>query len=609
MKNLRSFYDVLFGNLVVIILIASGITLYSMFTNLGLTVRSMSTGMIEDRLFLAEQELQNIFGPIESHLKTTKSRAKRGVFDDFKDNTLLDAYFVSILRNSTSISSILIANEFGDEYMLLAGDSVWVTRITEKGSKNQHPMTYSWIEQEKEPVIVDRHTIEKKYDPRTRPWYQLALKTTSDTVISWTDPYTFFTTQHPGITASIQWTDPSTDVKYVAAIDVLISDLSEFTTTIDITENGKVFILSEDLKVVGLPRDDRFLDKEIRNEYALKRVVDLDIPLLNQAAQIYREANDTVKITSFKFENEIWWTGVDLFALSQDKKLMIGVIVPETDFSADIEGTRRLIIGGLFLTILFFLIILYSFFKMKRANKIIAIERDKNEQLLLNTLPIKVVNDLKVNGKSDPQKFKNVTVSFADIVGFTQISSQLDPKQLIDELNDIYTAFDEIMIKYDCERIKTMGDAYLSVCGMPQKNEKHAEMMLRSSVEIIEYIRERNHSSKLEWKLRIGMHSGNVVGGIVGVKKYIYDVFGDTINTASRMESNSQPMHVNLSEETYIILKDSDFVKEKKITFEKREPIVVKGKGLMNMYFAHISTFAIRLSKRVPICTGIWFNY
>ena len=589
MKNLRSFYDVLFGNLVVIILIASGITLYSMFTNLGTTVRNMSVGMIKDRLYLTEEELKNIFGPIENHLKTTKSRAKRGVFEDFNDNTLLDAYFVSILRNSTSISSILVANELGDEYMLLAGDSSWVTRTTERGSEKRHPMSYSWIEQNGEPVIMDHKRIDQEYDPRTRPWYQQAIQNTSDTIISWTDPYTFFTTQQPGITASIKWRDPSTGLGYVCAIDVLISDLSDFTTTIDITENGKVFILSEDLNVVGLPRDERFLDRKIQKEYSLKKLIDLDIPLLNEAIQIYRNAKDTVSITSFKFENELWWTGVDMFALNKEKKLILGVIIPETDFAGDIEDTRRLLVGGLFLTLFFFLILLYSFIMMKRANKIIAIERDKNEQLLLNTLPIKVVNDLKENGKSDPQRFKNVTVCFADIVGFTQISSQLDPKQLINELNDIYTVFDEIMIKYDCERIKTMGDAYLSVCGMPQKNDQHAEMMLRSAVEIIEYIKKRNRSSKIEWKLRIGMHSGNVVGGIVGVKKYIYDVFGDTINTASRMESNSQPMHVNLSEETFIIVKDSSFVQEKNITFEKRDPVAVKGKGLMNMYFAHLS--------------------
>ena len=154
------------------------------------------------------------------------------------------------------------------------------------------------------------------------------------------------------------------------------------------------------------------------------------------------------------------------------------------------------------------------------------------------------------------------------------------------ELNDMYSAFDDIMIKYDCEKIKTIGDAYLAVCGMPQENAQHAEIMLKASFEIIQYIRKRNSSAQLRWQIRIGLHSGNVVGGIVGVKKYIYDVFGDAINTASRMESNSEPMRINISSETYSLAKESEYVKSSHIVFEKRDPINVKGKGMMEMYFA-----------------------
>jgi class 3 adenylate cyclase len=409
-------------------------------------------------------------------------------------------------------------------------------------------------------------------------------------VISWTDPYTFFTTRQSGITASVSWQNPKSSLNFVCAVDVLITDLSSFTTSIDITTNGKVFILSEDLQVLGLPRDERFKDKSKWADFSLKSLNQLEVPVINEAIKTYQAEGERKNFVSFNYENELWWAGIDQFPLNATKSLIVGVIVPETDFAKDIEDTRHLLMGGLILTLFFFLIILYAFLKMKRANKIIAIERDKNEQLLLNTLPIKVVNDLKENGKSVPQKFKDVTVCFADIVGFTQISSQLDPKQLIDELNDIYTTFDEIMIKYDCERIKTMGDAYLSVCGMPQQNNDHAEMMLRAAFEILAYIEKRTKNSKIDWKMRIGMHSGSVVGGIVGIKKYIYDVFGDTINTASRMENYSEPMHVNLSEETYIRVKDSVYVQDMKIRFEKRKPAMVKGKGLMNMYFAHIST-------------------
>jgi class 3 adenylate cyclase len=588
-KDLQSFYDVLFGNFVVIILIASGITLFSMFNNLSVTVKEMSTGMIRDRLNLTEEELYNIFDPIENHLQTTRSRARSGVLKNLQESELLDAYFLPILKNSTSISSVLIANDEGDEYMLLKQDTILLTRITKNGSLRERPIVYSWTEADGNRVVLDKFQLDQDYDPRTRPWFTLAIDNPADTVISWTDPYTFFTTKESGITASIKWKHPASNVNYVCAIDVLISDLSDFTTSVNVTSNGKVFILSEKLEVIGLPRDERFKDKSKWGEFSLKSLNTLEVPVIDEAVKTYQAEGQKKNYVSFKYGNEVWWAGIDLFPLNAEKNLILGVIVPESDFAQDIKDTRHLLMGGLILTIFFFLIILYSFLKMKRANKIIAIERDKNEQLLLNTLPIKVVNDLKENGKSVPQKFKDVTVCFADIVGFTQISSQLDPKLLINELNDIYTMFDEIMIKYDCERIKTMGDAYLSVCGMPERNDNHAEMMLRAAFEILEYIDQRSKKSKIDWKMRIGMHSGSVVGGIVGIKKYIYDVFGDTINTASRMESYSEPMHVNLSEETFIRVKDTVYVQEKNIRFEKRKPAMVKGKGLMNMYFAHIS--------------------
>ncbi|MCB2221131.1 MAG: hypothetical protein KQI35_12105 [Bacteroidetes bacterium] len=215
---------------------------------------------------------------------------------------------------------------------------------------------------------------------------------------------------------------------------------------------------------------------------------------------------------------------------------------------------------------------------VKERTKELAAEKEKTEELLLNTLPLKVVNELKENGKSEPESFEDVTVYFSDIVGFTNISSQLEPKILIGELNEIFTGFDDIMEIQGCERIKTIGDAYLAVSGMPIRNEHHAENMVKAAMEIRQFLEERNKTSQIQWQIRIGIHSGRVVGGIVGVKKYIYDVFGDTINTTSRMESNSEPMRINVSETTYLLLKD-------KFTFTAREPMQIKGKGRMQMYF------------------------
>lgn len=215
---------------------------------------------------------------------------------------------------------------------------------------------------------------------------------------------------------------------------------------------------------------------------------------------------------------------------------------------------------------------------VKERTKELETEKQKTEELLLNTLPLKVVNDLKENGKTSPESFDDVTVYFSDIVGFTSLSSKLQPDVLINELNDIFTAFDDIMVKHKCERIKTIGDAYLAVCGMPEKNDHHARNMIQAAIEIRQFLENRNKGSKIKWKIRIGIHSGRVVGGIVGVRKYIYDVFGDTINTTSRMESNSEPMKINVSESTFQLAKD-DF------EFIKRTVMEIKGLGLTKMYF------------------------
>jgi class 3 adenylate cyclase len=207
-------------------------------------------------------------------------------------------------------------------------------------------------------------------------------------------------------------------------------------------------------------------------------------------------------------------------------------------------------------------------------------EKEKSDRLLLNTLPKKIVQDLKTWGSTEPETFPEVTVFFSDIVGFTSHSSQLKPGHLISELNDIFTEFDNIMERNHCERIKTIGDAYLAVCGMPQANPDHAKNIVQAAQEILEYVEARNRNSQETWQIRIGIHSGPVVGGIVGIKKYIYDIFGDTINTASRMESNSQPMRINVSRATYELTSHL-------FAYEDRPPAEVKGKGLMRMYFLH----------------------
>jgi class 3 adenylate cyclase/uncharacterized protein HemY len=239
---------------------------------------------------------------------------------------------------------------------------------------------------------------------------------------------------------------------------------------------------------------------------------------------------------------------------------------------------RNFLFGGFFFVFLVAFVMFYLYRSKKKANATLELEKAKSDELLLNILPVKVAEDLKEKGKTAPESFENVTIYFSDIVGFTNLSSQLKAKTVISELNNIFTTFDNIIEIYQCERIKTIGDAYFCVCGMPEENPDHAENIVQSAIEIINYLKKRNETSSLKWEIRIGIHTGKVVGGVVGVKKYIYDVFGDAVNTASRMESNSEPMKINISETTYQIVKN-------KFKTIERGSIDVKGKGEMKMYF------------------------
>ena len=215
---------------------------------------------------------------------------------------------------------------------------------------------------------------------------------------------------------------------------------------------------------------------------------------------------------------------------------------------------------------------------IEKKNRQYQREQRRVERLLFNTLPEKCVFQLKQYGKTHPECFDEVSVLFLDFVGFTELSQQMSTSVLFSELNEIFTAFDKIVSMHRCERIKTIGDAYLAVCGMPEKIEHHAELITSAAYEMRNYIQERNKTTEYTWNCRIGIHTGEVTGGIVGRLKYIYDIFGDGVNTASRMESYSTSMQINLSKQTSQLLSDA-------YSLIPRGMVEVKGKGLIEMFF------------------------
>ena len=215
----------------------------------------------------------------------------------------------------------------------------------------------------------------------------------------------------------------------------------------------------------------------------------------------------------------------------------------------------------------------------------LAEEQKKSENLLLNILPETVANRLKEQPTTIAEAFGEVSGLFADIVGFTQLSNQVSPQELVALLNRIFSAFDELAEKQGIEKIKTIGDAYMVVGGLPNPRTDHAEAIIEMALDMQQAIREFNVETNSNCNIRIGINTGSVVAGVIGIKKFIYDLWGDTVNIASRMESHGIPGNIQISQSTYEQVKDTFQDKFKgKYRLESRGLIEVKGKGEMQTY-------------------------
>lgn len=216
--------------------------------------------------------------------------------------------------------------------------------------------------------------------------------------------------------------------------------------------------------------------------------------------------------------------------------------------------------------------------KIQLANTSLSEAHKQSENLLLNILPASIAERLKSGEHTIAEHFDNVTVLFADIVGFTELSSRHTATEVVNILNRIFSSFDIFSEQYHLEKIKTIGDAYMIVGGLPEPRTDHAEAVARMALEMLSTITILRSLLGIDLSVRIGIHTGSVVAGVIGTKKFAYDLWGDTVNTASRMESQGEAGKIQCSQETYSVLKEQ-------FIFEEREKIEVKGKGMMHTWF------------------------
>ena len=203
-----------------------------------------------------------------------------------------------------------------------------------------------------------------------------------------------------------------------------------------------------------------------------------------------------------------------------------------------------------------------------------------SESLLLNILPSEVADELRTKGMVSPKYFEDVTILFTDFVGFTLSTEKLAAEELVDILHDYFTAFDQIVARYRLEKLKTIGDSYMCISGLPSRNPAHPVDTVLAAFEMLHAVEGRAHRIPgMEWKVRIGIHTGPVIAGVVGINKFAFDIWGDTVNYSSRMESSGQANRINLSERTYSRVKDF-------LACEARGKVPTKDHRELDMYFA-----------------------
>lgn len=249
----------------------------------------------------------------------------------------------------------------------------------------------------------------------------------------------------------------------------------------------------------------------------------------------------------------------------------------EVDLLEEQKENQRNLLISLVIILSLLTILIVTLIRYYRIN---ARERKRSETLLLNILPAVIAEELKQKGKVDAVKFDQVTVLFTDFVQFTEFAEQINPSKLVKSIDYYFRGFDEITTKYGLEKIKTIGDSYMCACGLPSENPSHAKNVVLAAAEMIDLVnRQLPLKEDLQhFEIRIGVHTGPVIAGIVGIKKWQYDIWGDTVNIASRMESSAEPGRINLSETTYQEIKDQ-------FTCQFRGELEVKNHRPIRMYF------------------------
>lgn len=340
-------------------------------------------------------------------------------------------------------------------------------------------------------------------------------------------------------------------------------------TALAIQHYNKARVVAEEMDDLKVELKDLY--REMASAYSKSK--DYSDAFLYQS--LYSDIKDTLyNIESKKKLNQLQFD----FELSKKE---VEINLKEARIKSE-RQVRLGLTGGLVLILIIAFIIYRNYLQKTRINKILDKQKDQIEHLLLNILPKEVAYELQTSGHSKPRQFDEVSILFTDFKGFTSIADKLSPGELVEDLNECFIEFDSIMEKYNLEKIKTIGDSYMCAGNIPSPDPDHAYKIVKAAIEIQAFMEKHNLRRLTKdlqpWEIRIGVHVGPVVAGVVGKKKYAYDIWGSAVNIASRMESNGTPGKVNISAHTYELIRN-------RFDCTYRGKLNAKNVGDLDMYY------------------------
>lgn len=536
-------------------------------------VRDLAGTVIERVSVQIEKELSAFVKPIRRNTLIAKSWGEAGRLDISNPDALIEL-FTPIILNTPHVTSMMVADTNGREWMLLRQEGGWLSRLTDPTRWEGKSSIRRWKDGESR---GDSVLEQLNYDPRLRPWFQGAMATSEKGRIHWTEPYTFFTTKEPGITASTRWAHPG-DLResQVVGFDVKLIDLSRFTYQLDVSDNGVAFILGSNETLLGLPGVAEFSDLEVRGEALLKKVSDSNVPLLFDARKAFNSVNEDDR-SAFRFDSggERWWGGLREFSSGGITDIQIGVLLPLADMAGSVLQLQWILFGVCLATAIIAVVIAnrlsnsYSqpleqlaaqsarirnldFTESKpidselREIRNLAEAQDNTVTVLQSFsryVPVDLVRELLQRGHVAQigGRTESMSVLFTDIKGFTSIVESMPPDDLADQMSIYFEAMLGCLGEGHATIDKLIGDGIMAFWGAPEPNFDHVRDAVGSVIACQKMLAKLNENWKREGKPCLetcfGLSTGDVVVGNVGSPSRLnYTVLGDVVNVASRLE-------------------------------------------------------------------------